>query len=354
MLNNVIPDLVNHMKLARFWKNIEDKNVECCICERRCRINVNRRGICGNYVNLDGKLYNIGYGKISALESRPIEIKPLYHYWPNSTSLTFSFWGCNFYCPWCQNYYLSFRHPENDDNYTPLEIIIDVALKNLDEGLCASFNEPTTSIDYILDLAEISRKYELYFSIVTNGYQTLEVITKAVELGIDGWSIDIKGCPKMKKVLPSIDHYIVYRNAKHILDMGGHVEMVYLVVTNANDFEECVEWIIDTHLSTVGSKTPLHVNRYYPAHKWIEPASSIENLIAVAEKAKREGIEFVYIGNVGNSRFETTYCPKCGKTLIYRWMYRVREFNLSREGNIYKCSRCSYKIPITGHYTPWK
>ncbi|MEM4902541.1 MAG: radical SAM protein, partial [Ignisphaera sp.] len=77
--------------------------------------------------------------------------------------------------------------------------IIALAIENSDEGLCASFNEPTVSIEYVLDLAELARDYGLYFSIVTNGYQTIRVIEEALKVGIDGWSIDIKGCPKMKK-----------------------------------------------------------------------------------------------------------------------------------------------------------
>ncbi|MEM4506769.1 MAG: radical SAM protein [Ignisphaera sp.] len=349
-----IVSIGNRMRIAKFWRNIDNNVAECYTCERRCRIDYGRKGICGNYVNVNGKLYNIGYGKISALESRPIEIKPLFHYWPNSTSLTFSFWGCNFYCPWCQNHHISFRHPKEDDEYLPPHSIIALAIENSDEGLCASFNEPTVSIEYVLDLAELARDYGLYFSIVTNGYQTIRVIEEALEAGIDGWSIDIKGCPKMKKALVNIDHWIIYRNAKYIIDRGGHVEIVYLVVTNTNDLDECIEWIIDTHLSTVGPKTPLHINRYYPAYKWYEPPTSLDKLISIALRAKREGIEFVYLGNTEDPTFETTYCPKCGKKLVYRWMYRVKEFNMYRDGNVYRCPRCNYEIPIKGKYISWK
>jgi len=69
------------------------------VYERRCLLKQSSTGICGNYVNRDDRLIHLGYGVLSAVESRPIEIKPLFHYWPNSTSLTFSGYGCNFYCP---------------------------------------------------------------------------------------------------------------------------------------------------------------------------------------------------------------------------------------------------------------
>lgn len=82
---------------GRLYKLLGDgESVTCLVCERRCSLKKNMKGLCGNYINLNGKLYSIGYGKLSAVESRPIEIKPLFHYWPNSTALTFSGFGCNF------------------------------------------------------------------------------------------------------------------------------------------------------------------------------------------------------------------------------------------------------------------
>ncbi len=341
------------LRRARLW-SIEGDGARCRVCERRCFIQVGRRGICGNYINVDGIVYHLGYGRISAIESRPIEIKPLFHYWPNSTALTFSSWGCNFYCPWCQNHYLSFRIPSIEDTVIPPEEFLRKAILNGDEGFSASFNEPTVNFDYLVDLAELALKEGLYFMVVTNGYLTIDAIDMLLKLNVDGWSIDIKGCPKMKRALVNIDHSIVYRNAKYIADRGGHVEMVYLVIPNTNDFNECIEWIIDSHISYLGHSTPLHINRYYPAHKWREPPTSIERLRQIAEKARSEGIEYIYIGNVGDPQLESTKCPKCGKMLIYRHSYRVWEFNLDRDGDRYRCPRCGYTIPIKGRYIPWK
>jgi len=96
---------------ARLYERLDGEVVKCLVCERRCKLAKSSRGVCKNYVNLDGKLMHVGYGILSAVESRPIEIKPFFHYWPNSTALTFSGYGCNFYCPWCQNNHLSFSDP---------------------------------------------------------------------------------------------------------------------------------------------------------------------------------------------------------------------------------------------------
>lgn len=334
----------------------EKKLVRCSVCERRCVIPPDASGLCGNYVNIDGVLYHLGYGRLSAAESRPIEIKPLFHYWPNSTALTFSNWGCNFYCPWCQNHHISFRKPTVNDPITEPEKLIKTAILNGDEGFSASFNEPSTHFDYLVDLFTEARKHNLYAMVVTNGYLTLRALEVLVtEAGVDGWSIDIKGCPSMpKNILPGIDHTIVFRNAKRVLDLGGHVEMVFLVVPKVNDFDECIEWIIGKHLDMLGPKVPLHVNRYYPAHHWREPPTPIDKLIDIAKRARREGIEFVYVGNVHDPELEATRCPSCGKVLIYRRWYRVTYFGLDKEGERYRCPRCGYEIPIRGKFIPWK
>ncbi len=342
------------MKKAILFKPLRNNIVECLVCERRCQIMPGHKGVCGNYLNINGALYHFGYGRISAIESRPIEIKPLFHYWPNSTALTFSNWGCNLFCPWCQNHHISFRFPREEDNIYMPHDLLRMAILNGDEGFSASFNEPTTNFDFLVDLTELAKNNNLYFMIVTNGYLTISAIDMLIGLGIDGWSIDIKGCPNMKKALASIDHSIVYRNARHVIDLGGHVEMVYLVVKNTNDFNECVEWIIDNHINILGSDVPLHINRYFPAHVWREPATDVDILISIADRARKEGIEYVYVGNVHDPELETTRCPKCGKILIRRVYYRVTYFDLDKDGERYKCPRCGYIIPLRGRYIPWK
>lgn len=337
------------MRLGKLWVKLDDL-IECQVCERRCRLTEGARGICKNYVNIDGKLIHEGYGVISAVESRPIEIKPFFHYWPNSTSLTFSGHGCTFYCPWCQNHHLSFSNLPRTAKTIHPEELVRIALRNKDEGLCASFNEPATLFDYLLDLFELGRRSNLYGTIVTNGYFTLQAIQELIEHGVDGFSIDIKGCPNAKKAIASVDHNIVFRNARKIIDFGGHVEMVYLVVTGFNDFEECMDWIIGEHLDELGPDTPLHVNRYYPSNVWKTPPTSLSTLLTIKEKAEKNGLNYVYVGNVKMGGLEDTRCPKCSKTVISRRNYRVTYFKLDGD----RCPRCGYKILVRGRYVPGK
>ncbi|MEM4691289.1 MAG: radical SAM protein [Desulfurococcaceae archaeon] len=325
-----------------------DNYVKCLICERKCILKTNVRSVCGNYENINGRLHHIGYGKLSHVEVRPIEIKPLYHYYPGSLALTYSNYGCNFYCPWCQNDHISFSKIPVQSPYLSPQDLVRLALARNVHGLSASFNEPLTQFQYVIDATIEAKKYGLYSMVVTNMYFTTSSLKKAIESGIDGFSADIKGCPSMSKALVGIDHEVVFRNAKYVLDRGGHVEIVYLVVTNTNDYRECYEWIINKHIDYLGYDTPLHINRYYPAHRWREPPTPVEKLIEIHRYAREMGLKYVYIGNIFNEIYESTKCPKCGKILIYRSRYRVLEFRLTYSCGKYRCPFCGEHILIYG------
>ncbi len=333
------------MREARLGRK-EGDGVRCLVCERRCLLGDGRRGSCGNYANLGGKLYHSGYGKLSHLESRPIEIKPLFHYWPGSTALTYSNYGCNFYCPWCQNNEISFSWPhERARQFLPSDLVNLAKLRG-DAGLSASLNEPATNFDFVLDASELAVKQGLYSMVVTNGYFTPEALRELIEAGVDGWSIDVKGCPEMasKRVLPHVNHELVFRNAKEVLNAGGHVEMVYLVVTGANT--DCFDWILDRFLEYLSEDVPLHINRYFPANRWREPPTDLKLLLELRSRALKE-LNYVYVGNVWSPDLESTYCPRCGKLLIYR-LHRAVQFGLTREGEHWKCPRCGWRVPMRG------
>ncbi|WFO75184.1 AmmeMemoRadiSam system radical SAM enzyme [Desulfurococcaceae archaeon MEX13E-LK6-19] len=339
-------------RVSRFYEKVGEDRVKCLVCSRGCVLGEGAKGFCGNRVNKDGRLYCVSYGLLSAVESRPIEIKPLFHYWPNSTSLTFSGWGCNFKCPWCQNYFLSMAdpRPEHSIYLSPKSLVLE-AIKRGDEGVCASFNEPVVHAEYVIDVAKIAREYGLYTVIVTNGYMTKRVLEEMLEAGIDGYSMDIKCCPETCRRILGIDPYVVLSNAKYIIDNGGHVEMVYLIVTGANDSDECIDWIIDNHLKYLGENVPLHINRYYPAYKYNKPPTPLDTLFKAYNKAREAGIKYVYLGNISDEKYQDTYCPKCGKLLVKRRRYRVVEWKLTRDN---RCPRCGEKIPVKGEYVPGK
>jgi len=333
---------------AKLYSRLRAGRVRCGLCYRKCVIAEGERGYCRTRQNIGGVLYTLVYGDLSALESRPIEIKPFFHYWPGSTALTFSTWSCNFDCPWCQNHHLSRTPPgESDPSRSPQEILA-IAEQGGDQGLCASFQEPTLLTEFALDLFELGRSRGLYACYVSNGYMTREALTLLARSGLDGLKIDLKGPPEVYRTrCADIDVDHVLRNARAARKLGIHVEIVNLVITGVNDDQASIEWIVDQHLKFLGQNVPLHFTRYHPAHRCSMPPTPVSALEDAVRTAKKKGARFAYVGNVAGHRLENTYCPQCESLAIARSGCEVASFRLDQG---FRCSKCGTALPIVGGY----
>lgn len=293
-------------------------------------------------MNIEGKLYTLVYGDINALESRPIEIKPFFHFYPGSSALTFSTWSCNFTCPWCQNFHLSKKQPEPENaNFISPEAIVKMAVDNKDDGLCGSFTEPTMLFEYCLDAFSLAKEKGLYNCFVSNGYMTLEALRMLKKAGMDAIKIDMKGNSEVYKKYCAADSQVVWRNIKEAKHLGMHVEVVNLVITGVNDSDACLKEII-MRCKEIDPSIPLHFTRYHPTYKFTSPATEIETLEKAYKMAKNAGMKFTYVGNIPGHEYENTYCPICGDVLIRRFGFQIIENKLKGR----RCPACGEAIPI--------
>jgi len=337
------------VKEALLYEKLSDDKVRCSLCERRCIIAPGSRGTCKTRMNIDGRLYTLVYGDLSALESRPIEIKPFFHYWPGSTALTFSTWSCNFDCIWCQNWHLSKTAPDpaKASYYAP-EDIAEAAIHGSDNGLCVSFQEPTVLTEWVLPAFKLAREKGLYCCYVSNGYMTMEALRMLKEAGMDGLKVDVKGDGETyQRYCGGADVEKVWRNIGEAKKMGLHVEVVNLVVTDVNDDEGCLKEVMERHLKEAGTYTPLHFTRYYPAYKFSNPPTKVETLERAYEMARKAGVLYPYLGNVQGHKYENTYCPNCGENLVKRLGYTIVQYKITDDK---KCPKCRQPIPITGEH----
>ena len=333
---------------AKLYEKLRDDKVRCLLCERKCVVAPGMRGFCKTRMNIEGKLYTLVYGDLSAVESRPIEIKPFFHFWPGSTAITFSTWSCNFVCPWCQNWHISRTTPRPDPlHFIHPEEIIRMAIANEDKGTCVSFNEPTLLFEYAIDVFKLAKKKGLYNTFVSNGYMTLRALELLIENGLNAIKIDIKGGKEEYRRYNFANVDVVWRNARFAKEHGLHVEIVYLVVTKATDDENVIRETIERHLKELGPDVPMHFTRYYPAYKYKEPPTKVEILEKAYKTAKRMGVNYPYIGNVPGHPYENTYCPECGMLLVKRYGYEILKYNITKDK---RCPKCGTKINIVGEY----
>lgn len=155
---------------ARLQEHVDDA-VRCLTCERRCLIPEGQRGWCSTRENRGGTLHTLIYGAVSSLSCNPIEKKPLNHFHPGSVALTAGSWSCNFACPWCQNWHISKRPPSGGRFVAPDEFVRQAQARDC-QGTSISFNEPTLSLEWSLDVFPLAHEAGLYNTYVTNGYMT--------------------------------------------------------------------------------------------------------------------------------------------------------------------------------------
>lgn len=333
------------MKIADYFETLDSKRVSCILCPHNCIIENGKSGFCRVRKNINGVLYSLNYGKISAVNVDSIEKKPLFHFYPGKKILSIGSIGCNLHCSFCQNYEIS---QFNEQQYSfckelSLEKIVEYAQKTDGNiGLAYTYNEPTVFFEYMAECArEIKKKNMLNIS-VTNGYIQEKPLKESFEY-IDAYSVDLKSFSnKFYKDITGGTVEPVKNNLKLIKKFGKHLEIENLIIPELNDeikeFEEMVKWIS----GELGENTILHINRYYPAYL-LKTAPSPESKFIELYKIAKKYLKYVYVGNVETDYGQDTFCGKCGNLIIKREGYNIKIEKGNENG---KCSKCGEKIFI--------
>jgi len=318
-----------------------ETGVGCRTCERRCEMAPGESGWCKSRMSRDGKLVTLIYGAISSLAVHPIEKKPFHHFHPGTNVLTAGGWACNFACPWCQNWEVSAVHSPEERDFASPERFVDLTRIHGCQGTCISFNEPTLSLEWSLDVFRLAKEKGFYNTFVTNGYMTPEALAQLADAGLDAMNIDIKGdAVSLEKIYKDIDIEKIWAVCRLALSYGIHLELTTLVIPTVNDRETALRSIAGRIASDLGTEVPWHVNRYEPTHQFVEEATPIGKLEQAWQIGKDAGLQFVYIGNTHGHNTADTYCPGCGERLIRRSGDEV-VMNLIKND---RCSECNCEV----------
>lgn len=315
--------------------------IRCHTCERRCSIVPGGKGWCRTRENRNGELVTLIYGAISSIAANPIEKKPFYHFYPGSHALTCGSWSCNYGCPWCQNWHISKTDPPLEGEYIPPERFVEYVREYFCQGTSISFNEPTLSLEWSLDVFHLARHRGLYNTYVTNGYMTLEALNLLIGAGLDAMNVDIKGSAKtVRHYCKGIDVEKVWQICKAALANGIHLEITTLIIPTVNDDIETIQTIAERICTELGTDVPWHITAYHPAYHFTAPPTPISTLENAWHIGKRAGLKYIYIGNVPDHQYNHTYCPSCNALLIRRVGYDILQYRL-HDGC---CPQCGEKI----------
>lgn len=323
----------------QYFQYKDENHIKCLLCKHYCTLKKDKHGICGINFNEDSKLVNKTYGHPSAMHLDPIEKKPLFHFYPSTTSFSIGTVGCNFRCPFCQNYSISQTTKVNEDIYYSAQDIVTLALNNNADSISYTYNEPTIWYPYAKDIGMLAKEAGLKNIFVSSGYESDEVLEDMIPW-VDAANIDLKSFSHdyYKKVLKtSLDG--VLDSLVKFAKSNIWLEITTLIIPDVNDSDEELNKMADFIANTLGVDIPWHLSAFHPSYKMLETENTpLSTLERAKEIAQSYGIKYVYIGNIKND--SSTYCPKCNAKLIDRDWFNSQNIGIVDS----KCSECSTKI----------
>jgi len=329
-----------HVVGTRYWTELEDGRVRCDLCPRLCRLREGQRGLCFVRANLDGQIVLTTYGRSSGFCVDPIEKKPLNHFLPGTSVLSFGTAGCNLTCSFCQNWHIS----KSREMHTLAEAASPEAIARAATDLgCRSvaftYNDPVVFHEYAIDVAEACRDSGVRAVAVTAGY-VCEAPRTEFYRWMDAVNVDLKGFTDSfyrKLAAGRLDPVLdTLRYIRHETDTW--LEVTTLLIPGENDSEAEIHALTHWVLDELGPDVPLHFTAFHPdwrmRHVPPTPPATLHRARAIARK---NGIRFAYTGNVLDPEGQTTYCRACDNVLIGRNGYTLVSWRLS-EGA--RCAEC--------------
>ncbi len=338
------PDSRANEYFARYWHLLDDGRIQCDLCPRDCKLKENQRGACFVRMRLHNRMLLTTYGRSSGFCIDPIEKKPLNHFYPGSSVLSFGTAGCNLACKFCQNWDIS-KSTDMDrlmDQASP-EAIADTAASNHCKSVAFTYNDPVIFAEYAMDTADACHARNIKTVAVTAGYiqhaPAVDFFSK-----MDAANVDLKAFSEefyyrltgshLQPVLDTLK-YLVH-------ETEVWTEITTLLIPGKNDSTEELIALCKWIKAELGKDVPLHFSAFHPDHKMLDTASTpASTLIKARQIALREGLHYVYTGNVHYKDGDTTFCPKCHSRLIERDWYQINQYQLIADAH---CPQCHSRI----------
>jgi len=328
---------------GRWWMMLPDGRVECRLCPRFCKLNEGQRGFCFVRQRVGDRMVLTTYGRSSGFCVDPIEKKPLNHFLPGTSVLSFGTAGCNLGCRFCQNWDIS-KAREWDklaDAASPDQIAL--AAQRLGcRSVAFTYNDPVIFAEYAIDVAQACREHGIKAVAVTAGYITDDPRPEFYR-HMDAANVDLKA------FTDAFYHRVCFAQLGPVLDTLKYLrhetnvwfEVTTLLIPGENDSDAELHRAGEWFAENLGPDVPWHFTAFHPDFKMLDkPHTPAATLTRSREIARSKGLHYVYTGNVHDTDGGSTWCPGCGELLIERDWYELGEWNLE-DG---RCRSCSYRI----------
>jgi pyruvate formate lyase activating enzyme len=336
---------------GRWWHALEDGRIQCDLCPRECKLHEGQRAACFVRQRVGDEIVLTTYGRSSGFCIDPIEKKPLNHFYPGTSVFSFGTAGCNLACKFCQNWDIS-KSRDMDrlmDQASP-EAVARAARSAGARSVAFTYNDPVIFAEYAIDTAVACHALDLKTVAVTAGYINPAARAEFYSV-MDAANVDLKGFTEDfyrqltgARLAPVLDTLLYLRHETSVW-----FEITTLLIPDANDSDAEIEALSTWVARELGTDVPLHFTAFHPDFKLTDrPPTPASTLRRAREIALRNGLRYVYTGNIHDAEGGTTYCQHCASALIIRDWYRILAYRLDNEG---RCPDCGTRqAGRFGHY----
>jgi pyruvate formate lyase activating enzyme len=288
------------------------------------------------------------YGRASGFCVDPIEKKPLNHFYPGTSVLSFGTAGCNLGCKFCQNWDISkAREMDRLGSWALPDTIAEAAIRAGCHSVAFTYNDPVIFAEYAIDCAQAAHARGLKTVVVSAGYITPMARPEFYQ-HIDAANIDLKAFTNefyqrlcLGKLDPVLDTLCWLH---HETDVW--LEVTTLLIPGHNDSPQEIAQLCDWFVTNLGPEVPLHFTAFHPDYQMLDvPPTPMTTLVRARQQARAAGLRHVYTGNVSDANGQSTFCGSCGALLIERNWYTLGRWSLDAEGC---CTSCGARL--AGHF----
>jgi pyruvate formate lyase activating enzyme len=330
---------------TQYWHLLPDGRIQCDVCPRACKMHEGQRGLCFVRGAQDGAIKLFTYGRSSGFCVDPIEKKPLNHFLPGTSVLSFGTAGCNLACKFCQNWDMS-KSREMDtlaDAASP-EALARTAKQLGCASIAFTYNDPVVFMEYAMDAADACRAVGIKSVAVTAGYMCPEP-RAAFYQHMDAANVDLKGfTEKFYRKICGAELGAVLETLEYLRhETKVWFEITTLLIPDENDSDAELDQMTQWIASKLGPDVPLHFTAFHPDWKMLDKTRTPAATLTRARRiAMNNGLRYVYTGNVHDSEGASTYCHQCSSRVIERDWYEIGEWGLGANGY---CLTCGNRIP---------
>ncbi|MFM1767803.1 MAG: hypothetical protein RJA22_332 [Verrucomicrobiota bacterium] len=333
---------------GQWWHRLADGRIQCDLCPRLCKLHEGQRGFCYVRQARDGGVVLASYGRASGFCIDPIEKKPLNHFYPGTSVLSFGTAGCNLGCRFCQNWDISkARADDRLQAWARPAAVADAAARHGCRSVAFTYNDPVIFAEYAIDVAQEAQARGLRTVAVTAGYMNPEP-RREFYAHMDAANVDLKGFTEefyhrlcFAELAPVLDTLVWLRRETQVW-----LEVTTLLIPGRNDSEAEVDQLCAWFRANLGPDVPLHFTAFHPDFQLPDvPPTPPATLARARQQALAAGLRYVYTGNVRDPEGQATRCAGCGRVLIGRDGYEVGAWGLDAHA---ACRACGARLP--GHF----